>query len=402
MVEGEGEKMRPKEYRIKELLRKKGLDGAIVSSPENFHYVTGFGGHQHTVSRQPGFTLAVMRADDKVPTHLTTMDFEAATFRIKAAGLNFVVDPYDTWVGLKTWDEIAHGAVVPDKTAMESSMDKLVQFMKACDLANKKVGVELDYLPVPYYKSLIEKFPEAEFVDISDLFVYARSVKQPDEIEMFRKLCRIADHGFTEVSKIAKIGVSERELVQCFREDVIKSGFCAPSSWSMFSTGPSSARLTLPGDGVVKDGDVVKFDAGVNAEFDFYTTDTSRAWIIGNGDPALLKLKDRLYEGQRRMIAAAKPGLPINELYHTAYDYVKEMFPCYRRGHQGHSISMGPATAEAPYINASETRPLEAGMILAMEVPCYIDGVNGFNIEDMVLITEDGCEVLTPNTPHYL
>lgn len=394
--------MRPKEYRIKELLRKKGLDGAIVSSPENFHYVTGFGGHQHTVSRQPGFTLAVMRADDKVPTHLTTMDFEAATFRIKAAGLNFVVDPYDTWVGLKTWDEIAHGAVVPDKTAMESSMDKLVQFMKACDLANKKVGIELDYLPVPYYKSLTEKFPEAEFVDISDLFVYARSVKQPDEIEVFRKLCRIADHGFTEVSKIAKIGVSERELVQCFREDVIKSGFCAPSSWSMFSTGPSSARLTLPGDGVVKDGDVVKFDAGVNAEFDFYTTDTSRAWIIGNGDPALLKLKDRLYEGQRRMIAAAKPGLPINELYHTAYDYVKEMFPCYRRGHQGHSISMGPATAEAPYINASETRPLEAGMILAMEVPCYIDGVNGFNIEDMVLITEDGCEVLTPNTPHYL
>lgn len=402
MVEGEGEKMRPKEYRIKELLRKKGLDGAIVSSPENFHYVTGFGGHQHTVSRQPGFTLAVMRADDKVPTHLTTMDFEAATFRIKAAGLNFVVDPYDTWVGLKTWDEIAHGAVVPDKTAMESSMDKLVQFMKACDLANKKVGVELDYLPVPYYKSLTEKFPEAEFVDISDLFVYARSVKQPDEIEMFRKLCRIADHGFTEVSKIAKIGVSERELVQCFREDVIKSGFCVPSAWSMFSTGPSGARLTLPGDGVVKDGDVVKFDAGVNAEFDFYTTDTSRAWIIGNGDPALLKLKDRLYEGQRRMIAAAKPGLPINELYHTAYDYVKEMFPCYRRGHQGHSISMGPATAEAPYINASETRPLEAGMILAMEVPCYIDGVNGFNIEDMVLITEDGCEVLTPNTPHYL
>ena len=394
--------MRPKEYRIKELLREKGLDGAIVSSPENFHYVTGFGGHQHTVSRQPGFTLAVMRADDKVPTHLTTMDFEAATFRIKAAGLNFVVDPYDTWVGLKTWDEIAHGAVVPDKTAMESSMDKLVQFMKACDLANKKVGIELDYLPVPYYKSLTEKFPEAEFVNISDLFVYARSVKQPDEIEMFRKLCRIADHGFTEVSKIAKIGVSERELVQCFREDVIKSGFCAPSSWSMSSTGPSSARLTLPGDGVVKDGDVVKFDAGVNAEFDFYTTDTSRAWIIGNGDPALLKLKDRLYEGQRRMIAAAKPGLPINELYHTAYDYVKEMFPCYRRGHQGHSISMGPATAEAPYINASETRPLEAGMILAMEVPCYIDGVNGFNIEDMVLITEDGCEVLTPNTPHYL
>ena len=58
--------MQPKENKIKKLLREKGLDGAIVSSPENFHYVTGFGGHQHTVSRQPGFTLAVMRADDQV------------------------------------------------------------------------------------------------------------------------------------------------------------------------------------------------------------------------------------------------------------------------------------------------------------------------------------------------
>lgn len=394
--------MQPKENKIKKLLQENGLDGAIVSSPENFHYVVGFGGHQHTVSRQPGFTLAVMRADDKAPTHITTMDFEAATFRIKAAGLGFVVDPYDTWVGLKTWAEIAEGAPTVDKARMESSNDKLEAFVKACDLADKRIGIEMDYLPMNYYKMLTEKFPEAEFVNISDLFVYARSVKTPEEIQMFRNLCRIADHGFTEVSKMAGIGVTEKEMAQCFREDVMKSGFCVPSSWSMFSTGPSGARLTLPGDGVVKDGDVVKFDAGVNAEFDFYTTDTSRAWVIGNGDPALLKLKDRLYEGQRRMIAAAKPGLPINELYHTAYDYVKEMFPCYRRGHQGHSISLGPATAEAPYINATETRPLEAGMVLAMEVPCYIDGVNGFNIEDMVLITEDGCEVLTPNTPHYL
>ena len=86
--------MQPKEKRIKQLLQENGLDGAIVSSPENFHYVTGFGGHQHTVSRQPGFTLAVMRADDKVPTHITTMDFEAATFRIKTAGLGFALDPY--------------------------------------------------------------------------------------------------------------------------------------------------------------------------------------------------------------------------------------------------------------------------------------------------------------------
>ena len=98
--------MLPKEGRIKELLRQRGLDGAIVSSPENFHYVTGFGGHQHTVSRQPGFSVAVVSAREDVPTQLTTMDFEVPTFEKKSAG-RFIVRKYDTWVGLKTWDEVA-------------------------------------------------------------------------------------------------------------------------------------------------------------------------------------------------------------------------------------------------------------------------------------------------------
>lgn len=393
--------MLPKESRIKELLREQGLDGAIVSSPENFHYVCGFAGHQHIVSRQPGFAVAVVSAREDVPTQLTTMDFEVPTFEIKSAG-RFIVRKYDTWVGVKTWDEIANGAIVPAPAIMENSMDILKKMVKDMDLADKKLGVELDYLTYNYFNGLKAAFPEAEMTNISDLFVFARSIKTPEEIALYRKLCSVADDGFYAVSQIAKPGTSERDMVNTFREVVIASGVCTPSSWSMFSTGESGSRLTIPGDAVIQKGDVVKFDAGVGAEFDFYLTDTSRSWVMEGADPALYKLKDRLYEGQRRMIEAAKPGLPINELYHIAYDYVKEAYPSYRRGHQGHSISMGPATAEAPYINPTTTRPLEAGMVLAMEVPCYVGGVQGFNIEDMVLITETGCEVLTPKTPHYL
>jgi len=393
--------MLPKESRIKELLREKGLDGAIVSSPENFHYVCGFAGHQHIVSRQPGFAVAVVSAREDVPTQLTTMDFEVPTFEIKSAG-RFIVRKYDTWVGVKTWDEIANGAIVPAPAVMESSMDVLKKMVKEMDLADKKLGVELDYLTYNYFNGLKAAFPEAQMENISDLFVFARSIKTPEEINLYRKLCAVADEGFYAVSQIAKPGTSERDMVNTFREVVIASGVCTPSSWSMFSTGESGSRLTIPGDAVIRKGDVVKFDAGVGAEFDFYLTDTSRSWVMEGADPALYKLKDRLYEGQRRMIEAAKPGLPICDLYHIAYDYVKEAYPSYRRGHQGHSISLGPATAEAPYINPTTTRPLEAGMVLAMEVPCYVGGVQGFNIEDMVLITETGCEVLTPKTPHYL
>lgn len=219
---------------------------------------------------------------------------------------------------------------------------------------------------------------------------------------MFQKLCNVADRALTKVSQSVGVGISESELAEIFRLNVIKSGICTPSEWSMVSTGPNGASLGLPGGRRIARGDVVKFDGGVNAGFDFYTTDTSRSWIKDGADPTLHKLKDRLYEAQRRMIGAAKPGLPINEIFKTGYEYIRERFPAYRRGHMGHSISMGPATAEAPFISASETRFLEPGMILAIEAPCYIADTGGFNIEDMVLITADGAEILTPLTPHYL
>ena len=75
--------MKPRQDRIKKLLRERGIDGAIASSPENFHYITGIAGHQHTVSRQAGFSEAVLTSDDKTRTHAITMDCELPTFQKK-------------------------------------------------------------------------------------------------------------------------------------------------------------------------------------------------------------------------------------------------------------------------------------------------------------------------------
>lgn len=393
--------MQAKKDKIKQLLRVRGIDGAIVSSPENFHYVAGFAGHQHTVSRQPGLSEIVMDNNDANEICVITMDFESPTFACYQIP-DICIKKYDSWVGVKEREEILSGICTTEPQQFSSSMDVLVETVKEMGLAGKTIGLELQYLPVSYYHILAERMPGTTFVDVSDLFVYARSVKNQEEIQVIRKLCQVADEAFCQVSRLVAVGVSEKELRDCFRTHVISTGFCQPSSWSMFSTGSSGARLGLPGNRVIQDGDVVKFDAGVNAEFDFYTTDTSRSWLVGNVDSWLVKLKDRLYDAQRKMIEMARPGVPICELFRTGYEYIKAEYPAYRRGHLGHSISIGPSTHEAPYINLAEKRILEAGMILAIEVPCYIKDCNGFNIEDMVLITEQGCEVLTPQTAHYL
>lgn len=297
--------MQPKYHKIRELLRERGIDGAIVSSPENFHYCAGFAGHQHTVSRQPGMSFAVMSTEDVSTPFLVTMDFEMSAF-VKQNGL-FTVKKYDTWVGVKNWTEISGEFTPMNHAVRKNPMDVLVETMNDMALADGTIGVELSYLPVDYYQLLRDRLPKATFVNISDLFVYARSIKTAEEILLFRELCRVADEAFTEVSKIVAIGVTELELAKTFRVCVTAAGFCVPSAWSMFSTGANGAGLGLPEGRAISRGDITKFDGGVNAGFDFYTTDTSRSWVTEGANPLLYNLKDRLYEAQRKMIAAANP-----------------------------------------------------------------------------------------------
>ena len=392
--------MKSREEKIKVLMLESDIDGAIVLSPENFHYITGFASHQLTVSRQAGFAAAIVHKSNEVPTQIIGMDFETPAFHEKSK--NFVIKKYDTWVGVRNREDLLNYTEKTNADEFLTSMDVILKTIKELNLANKTIGVELDFLPYNYYQLLRSNLPEVNFVNISDMFIYSRSVKTSEEIQMFRELTRVSDEALNHASKFVQVGTSEKELIQIYRTHVIESGICTPSSWSMFTTGTNSSRLAIPTEKRIQNGDTLKFDGGVNAEFDFYTTDFSRTWIVGEGDKDIVELKDRLYEAQRLMINSAKPGLPINELFGIGFNYVRDRMKSYKRGHLGHNISMGPQTAENPFISNTETRVLESGMILCIEVPCYIKDIGGFNIEDMVLITESGCEVLTYRTPHYL
>ncbi|MCH1960874.1 MULTISPECIES: M24 family metallopeptidase [Romboutsia] len=390
--------MKPKVQKIKRLLRENNIDGVIVNSPENFTYITAYSSHQHTVSRQAHFAVSVLDNKEESRAIAIGMDFESEAF---SDYMDCIVKKYSTWVGGKTFEEVlANKEVVSNKTFV-TSLDVVVESIKELNLEDKKVGIELDFISATYFDSLKRALPNVDFVNVSNLFIEARSVKEDDEIEYFRKLARVADEALLHTSQFVKEGVSERELFDIYCKKVMESGICFPSGWSSFCAGENSGRLCRSTDRIIKNGDVVKFDGGVNGDTNFYTTDFSRSWIVGDAHPVLSELKQRLVEAQRLMIDSVKPGLGFDELFSIGFNYVKEKYKFYERGHLGHSISMGPQTAESPFISLSEKRKLEVGMILCIETPCYISGFGGFNIEDMILVTEDGCEVLTPLTPHY-
>lgn len=391
--------MKPKTQKIKRLLRQHKIDGAIVNSPENFTYITAYSSHQHTVSRQPNFATVVLDNKENTRPVAIGMDFETEAF---SDYMDCDVKKYSTWVGGKTFEEVLANEEVPSTKKFVTAIEVIVETIKELGLENKTIGLELDFLPFNCYEIFRKELPEANFVNISPVFLESRAIKEDDEIDYFRQLARVADEALNYTSQFVKEGITERELFDIYCNKVMESNICFPSGWSSFCAGENSGRLCRSTDRKIKNGDVVKFDGGVNGDTNFYTTDFSRSWIVGDAHPVLFELKERLCEAQKLMISSIKPGLTFDELFKIGYNHVKAEFKFYERGHLGHSISMGPQTADAPFVSLSEKRPLEEGMIICIETPCYISGFGGFNIEDMILVTKEGCEVLTPLTPHWL
>lgn len=386
--------MKPLDKRIREFMLKSNIDIVLAQSPENFAYVSGFSSHQHTVSRQPGFACAIVSATTQ-PTVLIGMDFETPSFN----NADFEVLSFSTWVGNRTLEQIQQADAPSEFVTM---MERITETISRLGANEKTIGVEMDYLPANFYLQLRQHLPLASFVDVSRLFLEARVIKQPHEIDFMRQLIRVSDEALLYTSKFAKEGVLESELYDCYCRQVMASGIAFPSGWSSFTAGANAGKLGRSQPYPVSSKDVIKFDGGVNGDTKFYTTDFSRSWLMSGVDPWLVKVKRNLMEAHEMMLESIRPGLSFKELFHIGYDFTVKEFPFYKRGHLGHSISMGPQTAEFPFISDNQEGLLEPGMILSVENPMYITGFNGFNIEDMVLVTEEGFELLTPLTPHWL
>lgn len=384
--------------RIQELVKQKNIDVCIVNSPENIFYMCEFTPNQLTVSRNPNFATLIFGSQDEKMI-LSTMDYE--NYCCEYNNIDVELRPYSTWVGLKEKKEILEN--IPAIDSSSSCLDVIYEYIsKNFDKSNLVIGIELSFITHSYFLELKNLFPKAEFVDISPIFIISRSVKTEEEVQEFRNITEVCDRALLNMSKNIEVGVSEKELIKHYKKYIFNDGRYLPSGWTMLGFGKNSATLSRPSDKILKEHHSIRFDGGANADFNFYNTDFSRSWLMPKADPLLKKIKPILYSAQRKMIESIKPGLKFNELFNIGYEYVKKDIPNYTRGHLGHSISIGPQTAEYPVINKNNNAVIEENMILCIEVPLYIKDLGGFNIEDMIVVNKDSCEVLTHRTPHYL
>lgn len=278
----------------------------------------------------------------------------------------------------------------PDVRVFDDTDDPVPLVAEVCDAA-KPLGVDKT-LAARWLVPLQQKKAASSFVLGSFAVDDARSVKTPQEQELMRQASRTNDKAMEWLAAQVHEGVTEEEIAGGLL-DVYKSLGAQDHSFTpIVSFGANAADPHHSPDGtVLKRGDVVLFDVGCRQ--DAYCSDMTRSFFFG--EPS--EHQRAVYECVRRANEAAeaivRPGVTFAEIDRTARKIIEDAgwgpYFNHRLGHQ-----IGLEDHEPGDVSSKHDEPVKPGQCFSIEPGIYLPGDVGVRIEDLVIVTEDGCEVL--------
>jgi Xaa-Pro aminopeptidase len=218
-----------------------------------------------------------------------------------------------------------------------------------------------------------------------------RRHKDAGEIARMAEACRIADAALTEVVLEGRTEAQVRNQLEVRMRELGASG---PSYETIVATGPIHAARPhhRPTDTVIEAGHTVVIDVG--ALYDGYHSDMTRTFFVGEPTPQQLELYDVVLSAQRAGVAAVEAGLSTAELDAVCRDAITEAgYGDWFSHGTGHGV--GLLIHEDPFINRTGDLKLQVGDVVTVEPGVYREGFGGIRVEDLVVVTDRGCRVLT-------
>ena len=253
------------------------------------------------------------------------------------------------------------------------------------------LGVDKD-LKARFLLPLMEKKAASAFLNTSLAVDTVRGIKDAEEQEKMRAASRINDLAMAELKKLVHAGVTEQEIADQLLEIYQNLGADGFSFTPLIAFGPNAADPHHgPDNTVLQAGDVVLFDVGCIK--DGYCADMTRSFYFGTVSDTHREIYETVRAANEAAIAKVKPGIPLKELDLTARNLITEKGYGPQFNHRlGHFI--GLAVHDFGDVSSTNEKLTEPGMIFSIEPGIYLVGDTGVRIEDLVLVTEDGCEVL--------
>ncbi len=260
----------------------------------------------------------------------------------------------------------------------------------------KRLGYDDISMTVSEYMMYKNAFKGVELVPAGTQMLEARKVKTDEEIDNLRKAAEITDIAFKETLKIIKEGITEKEIAAYLEYMQRLHGADDKSFETIVASGyRSSMPHGVASDKKIKKNELITMDFG--CLYNGYASDMTRTIFFGdNISEEEKRIYDLVYEGQSLGIEMIKAGVIGKNVDQAVRDYFDEDGKDMSK-YFGHSLghSFGLEVHEAPYCSSIGTEPLKVNQVMTVEPGLYIEGKYGVRIEDDLLVTEYGYEMLT-------
>lgn len=347
---------------LRRAVEESPFDAVVALSPHNFPYVAGcFVGTQTSVPLR--LAMAIWCKGDDEPI-LLVCNIETPLVR------------RESWVkDIREYVEF--------KT---SPIQALADILREKGLERGKIGVELTHLMACYYLELREWLPHAEIGTSEEVFNRVMAVKTPAEIALLARAADLTLRALLATYASSQEGDVERDLVSKLGANMLACGADSPAFLYMGCGPNAGVAHPPPSDYRLKQGDTIKTDCG--ALFSGYRSDVARTAVVGPPNDEQRRIWEALIKTHTDSIALVRAGNRACDVYNgTKAAAEKHGFP-WMMPHQGHSI--GIPTHERPILQPFEEWELVPNMCFCVETRVRWASKTGYNVEDLVQVTEKG------------
>jgi Xaa-Pro aminopeptidase len=338
---------------IKRILREDRVDGVLITNLENVHYLSGFTGSDAAllITENKGYFLTDSRYTTQAREEVS--GFEVVQYKKKIEGLSNLIN----------------------------------------DLGLRGIGFEGQDLTYQAHKEFAEKVSGGELIPINERVKNIRALKDDGEIELIKRAIDIASKSLRENVRRIMPGNQEREIALELEFSMRRNGADSIAFDTIVVSGDRSALPHgKPGEKRINRDEFVIVDFG--AGYRGYYSDETCTFFCGKPNRRQKEVYQIVKDAHDKAISSVRPGMKAVEIDAVARGWIRDAGYRDYFGHgTGHGV--GLAVHENPVIGPESEDIVEEGMVFTIEPGIYIPGWGGVRIEDMVLVTGNGCEVLT-------
>jgi len=345
-------------------LAKNGVDALLIGKPENIFYACGFQGE------------------------------DSWLFLLKDGAAYLLTDA-------RFREEAERDCPRCTVLCQKSGADLSVLLGAVCQKVGiREVHFEGDFFSYQQYVSLREEAPQVAFSSAAGLLEELRAVKEPEEIQLLRQAAAIGDAAFTAALPLIRPGLTEKDLAEILRQQMIKAGADALSFPVIAAAGPNcSICHAKPGDTVLRPGDMVLMDFG--CIYRGYCGDMTRTVMLGPIERKAKEVYELVLAAQNAAFSVMAPGIPLETPYWAAMQVFEEAgVGDYFVHSLGHGV--GLEIHEAPRMSRGQKDLIMPRQVITVEPGLYLPGWGGVRIEDVAVFTEESFENITKSPKELL